>query len=93
MNLSAEQLNEIENMAALFFSPEEIAVNLGLTEDDAEYFHIAVECKSDAPCSVAYFKGRLTTEIELRKSIKQSALNGSTPAQTAMLNFEKESRK
>ena len=93
MNLSEEQLSEIENMAALFFSTEDIAINVGLTGEDAEYFNVAVEFKSVEPCSMAYYRGRLTAEIELRKSIKQSALNGSTPAQTAMLNFERESRK
>ena len=35
MNFTEEQLNEIEEMAGLFFSPEDIAINLQLTEEES----------------------------------------------------------
>jgi len=94
MNLNEDQLSEIEEMAGLFFSPETVAVNLELDDDDTEYFIAAIECKNMRnPIVAAYFKGRLTAKIELRRSIKQAALNGSSPAQQMMLNFQKESKK
>lgn len=94
MNLNEEQLNEVEELAALFFSPEEIAVNLEMDEEETDYFSEAVECKfTGTPIAAAYFKGRISTEIELRKAIKQSAMNGSSPSQQMMLNYLKESRK
>ena len=94
MNLNEEQLNEVEELAGLFFSPEDIAVNLELDEEFAEYFFEAVEYKSTGvPIVAAFFKGRISTEIELRKAIRQSAMNGSSPSQQMMLNYLKESRK
>ena len=94
MNLNEEQLNEVEELAGLFFSPEDIAVNLELNEEETEYFSTAAECKNTkAPIVAAFIRGRLSTEIELRKAIKQSAMNGSSPSQQMMLNYLKESRK
>ena len=93
MNLTEEQLNEVEELAGLFFSPEEIAVNLELDQEETEYFSEAIECKSRAYFVKAYYKGRISTEIELRKAIKQSAMNGSSPSQQMMLNYLKETRR
>ena len=94
MNLNGEQLKEVEEMAGLFFSPEEIAVNLELNEEWTDCFITAVECKKTSePIVAAYIRGRLSTEVELRKAIKQSALNGSSPSQQMMMNYQKESRK
>jgi len=94
MNFSEEQLKEIEEMAGLFLSAETIAVNLELNDDDTEYFIAAIECKNmKNPIVAAYYTGRLKSKIELRKAIKQSALNGSSPSQQMMLNFLKESKK
>ena len=97
MNLTEEQLDEIyaevQEMAGLFFSPEDIAVNLGYNEDQTLDFVQAVELKLGLQIVTAYLSGRLKSEIELRKSIKQAALNGSNPAQQMMLNYQKESQK
>ena len=93
MNLNEQQLIEVEELAGLFFSPADIAINLELDEDETEYFVAAVECKStSSPIVAAYMKGWLSADITLRKAIKQSALNGSSPSQQMMLNYQKESR-
>jgi len=93
MNLNEDQLNEIEEMAGLFFSPEDIAVNLELEEEDTELFVTAVACKNTRNYQAgAYLRGWLSAEITLRKAIQQSALNGSSPSQQMMLNYQKESR-
>lgn len=93
MNLSEEHLKEVEEMAGLFFSPEEIAVNLELSEEDKDGFVAAVVFKDSAnPLVGAYLRGWMTAEVTLRKAIKQSALNGSSPSQQAMLNYQREAR-
>lgn len=98
MNFTEEQLNElyneIEEMAGLFFSPEEIAINAGFNEDWTELFVKDIETMNiHAPFANAYFKGRITAGIEIRKAIKQSALNGSNPSLQVMANFENETRR
>jgi len=94
MNLNEAQLNAVEEMAGLFFSPEDIAANLEMDEEDTDHFVSALESKKmSIPIVAAYLKGWLTAEITLRKAIKQSALNGSSPSQQILLNYQKESRK
>lgn len=100
MNLKEDQNKTIEDifpiieeMAGLFFSPEMIAINLEMTDEEAEYFIAAVQCKNLKNLLVAaYFKGWLEAEISLRRAIKQSAMNGSSPSQQQMLNYQKEGK-
>ena len=94
MNLNEAQLSAVEEMAGLFFSPEDIAVNLELDEDDTDIFVSALECKKmSLPIVASYLKGWLSAEITLRKAIRQSALNGSSPSQQVLLNYQREARK
>lgn len=93
MNLNEGQLKEVEEMGGLFFSPDEIAINLELTEDNYEYLKAVLEIKNmKNPIVRAYMKGWLTTEIQLRKAIKQSAMNGSSPSQQMMMDYQREGR-
>ena len=92
MNFSEEQLKEIEDMAGLFFGPDDIAINLELNEEETEAFGFRIDSKNSTfPEVAAYLKGRLTAKIVMRKAIKQSAQNGSSPSQQQMLNFLKDS--
>ena len=93
MNLNEDQLNEIEQMAGLFFSPEDVAVNLEMDEEDTEMFIAAVATRNTKNYQAgAYLRGWLSAEITLRKAIQQSALNGSSPSQQMLLNYQRESR-
>ena len=93
MNFSQDQLKDIEDMAGLFFGAEDIAINLELNEDETELFGFQIDSKNtDFPEVAAYLRGRLTAEIVMRKAIKQSAQNGSSPSQLQMLNFLKDSK-
>jgi len=95
MSLNTEHLDlvTIEELASLFFSPGDICINLELNEDDTELFLIGISQKQTfIPAVAAYFKGWFTAEITLRKAIKQSALNGSSPSQQIFLNYQRESR-
>lgn len=87
MNLTEEQLKELEELAGLFFSPSEIMLNLEIPIHLEDEFRDIILLKNDDPIFIAYNKGRIAAEIELRQAIKQAALNGSNPAQTSMLNF------
>jgi hypothetical protein len=92
MNLTEEQIKEIEEMAGLFLSPEAVGINLELDENETEHFVNAVKGNcAGSEADKAYRRGWLSTQVELRKAIKQSALNGSSPSQQMMLNFQKES--
>lgn len=93
MNFSEEQLKEIEEMAGLFFGAGDIAINLELNEEETELFGFRIDSKNTSFLEVAaYLKGRLTAEIVMRKAIKQSSQNGSSPSQQQMLNFLKDSK-
>lgn len=90
MHLTEDHYKSIEEMSALFFKPEDIADNLELDESGKEAFCMCIEMKT-GDAYIYYRRGRLRTEVELRNSIKMAAMNGSSPAQTMMINFYKES--
>ena len=94
MNLNAEQLEMVEEMAGLFFSTDDIAICLEMNELECEAFAEGVTCKVTGQLIVAsYLRGWFSGEVMLRKAIKQAALNGSSPSQQQLLNFQKENRK
>ena len=91
--ITEEELLEVEKMAGLFFSPEQICIAMGWGLSILESFNLAIEAMdSNDTLYGHYFKGRISAEIELRQSIKQAARNGSNPAQVTMLDFHKNSR-
>ena len=92
MNFSEEQLEEVESMASLFMSVQDIMICLELPPHDEEEFTEILETGYIHPLYKAYHTGRLSAEIELRQSIKMAALNGSNPAQNTMLNFNNQSK-
>ena len=94
MNLNGETLEAIEEMAGLFFSAEDIAVNIGLDEEETELFCEGICSKnSSMPMVQAYLKGWLNSEIALRKAILSAAINGSNPSQQQLLKFLSESKR
>lgn len=84
MHLSEEQLNEIQSMASLFFTPEEIAVNI---EVDPSDFLLSIKSQYGQAYK-RFMAGRFSAEVELRKAVQQAALNGSSPAQQIMINWQ-----
>ena len=93
MNLTTEHLDAIEELASLFFSPDDICINLELDDTDSEVLKFAIaEKQIQHPDAASYFKGWFTAEIAMRKAIKQSAMNGSSPSQQIFLNYQRESR-
>lgn len=91
MNLSEEQLSEVQEMAGLFFAIEDIADNLELTEAQVE--DLLLDCQLRmGEFYKAYRRGWLTSEVKLRKAIEKAAENGSNPAQQMLLDFQKQSQ-
>ena len=76
MNLSEEQLKEVEQMAGLYFNIEDIADNLELDDAELEKLHLDMELKT-GDFYKAYRKGWLISEVKLRKSIEKAAENES----------------
>jgi len=87
MNLTQEQLKELEVLAGLFFSVPEILTALGIPLHQEGEFSEVIKYDHSHPAFAAFQRGRLTAETQLRQAIWQAALNGSNPAQTTMLEF------
>ena len=88
MNLNEEQLDTIEQMAELFYSPELIAVNIEVNPEELRaQLHV-----DDSKVRASYLRGWLKGDISLRKGIAQAAANGSNPAQQMMREIQKENK-
>ena len=88
MNLTQQELETIEKLAGLFYTPKQIAIIL---EIDPEMFEAHIRSETGNTYR-AYYKGYYEADIELRKSITQSALSGSSPAQTMLRDIQKFAR-
>ncbi|MDR1554220.1 MAG: hypothetical protein LBS69_12300 [Prevotellaceae bacterium] len=75
----------IEEYASLFFTIDEIAM---LLNADAQELRREIKAhKTDA--AKAYYRGKLRTQIELRKQTLEFAKKGSPQAETAMIDYLK----
>jgi len=78
-------INKIEELAALFFTIQEIALILDINESE-----LRREIKKpNSDIAKAYYKGKLQTQIELRKQTLKFATKGSPQAEAAMIEFLK----
>ena len=89
MDLSKEDLAEIEKVAAVAYSPREVAFILGFKVSE----FIAQVKDEDSEASAAYFKGLYSSEHAVRESIMNMARNASSPAQTMANNLFNENRR
>jgi IS30 family transposase len=81
MNLTQEELLQIEEQAGLFLNIEEIALLLNKNKKELK----AEIKKENTPANIAYNKGKTITKMELRKNIIKMAKHGSPNAE-AMVN-------
>lgn len=81
MQLTDEQLEHLERMAALFFNFNECAIAL---EMDEMRFRTEMK-RRDSEIHKRYYKGYLNGVARLRESVMELAQRGSNPAQTQML--------
>lgn len=89
-DITQEELEEVERLAALYFTPREIALMLQINFSEIlPQFDI-----EDGNFYSSFQSGRLQSEVDLRKGILQLAKAGSSPAQTmAMDLFNKSNAK
>lgn len=83
MNLTAEQLDQIEEMSYRMIPCNLIAINIEVPEYDLKE---EVETVG-TPARNAFYKGYLKMLVELRDKVIGAAMNGSNPAQTEVLRW------
>ena len=88
MNYKEVELAMIQEMAGLFFKAEEIAIVL---EIDPQVFACEIKI-GESEASRRYNMGWIASERELRKSVYESATNGSNPAQLIMFELNKSNK-
>jgi hypothetical protein len=76
IKLDEQFLTDLETYASLMFSKQEIAVILEV--DPPELIRVLNE---ESAAAIAFQRGRLKKEAEIRKGIFDLAQNGSSPAQ------------
>lgn len=89
--LTDDELKTISDLAALFFTPVEIALML---EVDDVAFKMACKTKTPFGSKVfdAYNSGHLQGQVDLRTGIMKMAKAGSSPAQTMALDILKQAK-
>lgn len=83
MQLTNEQLEMLETMGANFFPIKDIAIVIEVNEHQLKQAIKDVSTEAHK----RYHKGKLLTELELRKSIVDLAKRGSNPAQKMLLEL------
>lgn len=83
MNLSREQLEQLELMGRNLISPEMAAINLEV--DELEFLTELHTVGSDV--RRAYYRGYIKQIIETRQALIKAAHNGSNPAQMELLKM------
>jgi hypothetical protein len=86
--VNEDQLAMIEDMAAHFMKPSDIAIMIGMKEDEfSEAIH-------DTSCEIysRYQKGKITSIMELRRKIVKMAKNGSPQAEQLVVEFINDQR-
>ena len=81
--LTPEELEMITSLAGVGYLPKQVAFMLGVSPGT---FCETIK-NEESPESIAYFKGLLSSEYEVRKSIMTLAQSGSSPAQTMAIKI------
>lgn len=77
MNLTEEQIKEIEELAGLFLEADEIAV---LTNIDIDVFNQQLERKK-GDIYLAYLRGKTVSKREIHQNVVKMAKHGSPQAE------------
>ncbi len=87
MKLNKEELEQLEEMAAALMPASEIAILMNIEVEKRPRF--IDQCKNHKSTAVytAYQRGRLTTKLELRKTVVKLAKAGSPAAEPLAIKF------
>jgi hypothetical protein len=90
MELEDEKLKKVEEMSAALLPPSEIAILIDINPEERNLF--IQTCKSHRASRIyaAYQKGKLTTKLELRKTVIKLAKAGSPAAEPLAEKYIKE---
>lgn len=86
MNLNNEQLEMLERLGAHYFTFREAAIVIEISEKELK--QMLGDSKSEA--HKKYYKGKFTSDLELRESIMKMAKRGSNPAQKMMIDIREQ---
>jgi hypothetical protein len=81
MELTVEQLKELEEMSAALLPPSEIAILMDIPAEQRDLFCEVCKTHKTSPVYSAYQKGKLRTKYELRKTVVKLAKAGSPAAE------------
>lgn len=81
IELSDEQLKEVEEMSAALLPPSEIAILINISVEQRDLFCEVCKTHKSSPLYTAYHRGKLKTKYELRKTIVKLAKAGSPAAE------------
>ncbi|MDD2953870.1 MAG: hypothetical protein PHC95_12030 [Parabacteroides sp.] len=81
MELTVEQLKELEEMSAALLPPSEIAILMDVPAEQRDLFCEVCKTHKTSPVYSAYQKGKLRTKYELRKTVVKLAKAGSPAAE------------
>ena len=81
MELTVEQLKELEEMSSALLPPSEIAILINIPADQRGLFCEICKTRKLSPIYSAYQKGKLKTKYELRKTVVKLAKAGSPAAE------------
>ena len=87
IQLTAEQINIIEDMASCLMSPDEIAITIGL---ESKLFRHIIDYDKRSPIYLAYQKGRIRTKWEIHRMVVKLAQKGSPQAELLAEKYLKE---
>lgn len=93
MEFSPEQIEKIEEYAALFFTHKEIGFMVGINKNEMNEF-ISIASNEETVVGCQIYASRLKSIAEIRQRQVDSAISGSANAQIAVeklinnLNFE-----
>ena len=90
MQLSDEQLQQVEEMAAALLPPSEIAILIRIDADQRDLFCEICKHHTSSHIYTAYHRGRLQTKYELRKTVIKLAKAGSPAAEPLADKYMKE---
>ena len=90
MNLTDDQIKQVEEMAAALLPASEITILLGLSPEERNLFCEMVKNHVNSPVYMAFHTGRLTTKFELRKTVIKLAKHGSPAAEPIAEKYLKE---
>lgn len=80
IELSKEKLDEVTQLAGLFYTPKQVAIIADIRIDEMK---AALACE-DSQLYRAYWKGYYEAEMQFRTEVKKNSNFGSSPAQTLL---------